>query len=404
MVRQMHAWSELFSTRSRLDLGGDLASILALANADDVISFGGGFPDPETFPGEALADLLRELLASGDPSILQYSPTQGLAGTREFLRAWLLRLEGTDPADSELMVTSGGIDALSLLGRTLIDPGDPVFVEAPTYLGAIMVFRSFRASLTGIPVDDHGLRIDRLEDVLAAGVRPKLLYSIPDHQNPTGVSMSLERRTALVDLARRYGFPVVEDVAYRELGFSDQRLPSLWSLGPDVVVQIGTFSKTFVPGVRLGWAAGPAEVVTELVSAKQLADQCSGALGQHLLAEYGRRGLLDRQILRARALYARRCARMLAALETAMPVGVRWTTPGGGFFSWLTLPEGMDATDLAPAAMARGVAFVPGAPFFPDDRGRNTVRLAFCKVPDEMIEEGVRRLGALFGERANGPR
>jgi len=398
MVQQLEAWSDRFSARSRLDLGGDIASILALANAGDVISFGGGFPDPETFPGTALADLLRDLLSSGDPSVLQYSPTQGLETTRSYLRSRLRAVDGAEPGESELMVTSGGIDALSLLGTAMIDAGDPVIVEAPTYLGAIMVFRSFEAKVGGVPMDHEGLRVEALADLLAEGARPKVLYSIPDHQNPAGVSMSHERRATLIELARRYGFLVIEDVAYRELGFSAERLPSLWSMGPDVVVQIGTFSKTFFPGVRLGWAAGPSELIARLASAKQLADQCSGALGQHLLTEYGRRGLLDAQIERARALYARRCRRMLDALESHMPAEVEWTWPGGGFFCWLTLPESVDAAALAPRAMSRGVAYVPGGSFFPDGSGRNTVRLAFCKVPDDLIDVGVRTLGALFGE------
>jgi 2-aminoadipate transaminase len=398
MVQQLDARAGLFSGRSRLDLGGDLASILALANDKKVISFGGGFPDPETFPGAPLADLLRELLESGDPSVLQYSPTEGLATTRAYLAHRLLSLEGQEPGDGELMVTSGSIDALSLLSRTLVDPGDRVLVEAPTYLGAIMMFRSFEADLRGVRLDEEGLDVDALDRILTDGPTPKLLYTIPDHQNPAGVSLSPDRRAAVVELARHHGILVVEDVAYRELGFSADELPSLWSLGPDVVVQIGTFSKTFFPGVRLGWAVGPADVVSNLVAAKQLADQCAGALGQRLLTEYGRRGLLDQQIAWARSLYARRCERMVAALEREMLAGARWTHPGGGFFCWLTLPEETDTTALAPEALARGVAYVPGAPFFPEGGGQNTARLAFCKVPDDKIDEGVHRLGELFGE------
>lgn len=399
MVRELRARSDVFSRRSRIDLGGDIASILALANATDVISFGGGFPDPETFPGQEVADLLRDLIAANDSSTLQYSPTAGLASTRAYLRRRLLMVDGAEPGEDELMVTSGGIDGLGLLGRTFLDPGDPVVVESPTYLGAIMSFRSFEAHVAGVPMDRDGLRVDALEDLLASGLRPKLVYTIPDHQNPAGVSLSAERRPALVDLARRYGFVIVEDVAYRELGFGEVRLPSLWSMGPDAVVQIGTFSKTFFPGVRLGWAAGPHDVIAGLVSAKQLADQCAGALGQRLVEEYGRRGLLDAQIRRARMLYARRGERMLAALEAGMPPGVEWTRPGGGFFCWVTLPPALDATELAAEALAGGVAYVPGASFFPDGGGNNALRLAFCKTPDELIDQGVQRLGELFAGR-----
>ena len=245
-------------------------------------------------------------------------------------------------------------------------------VEAPTYLGAIQAFRSFEAKLVAVPLDEHGLEVDELERQLASGLRPKLVYTIPDHQNPAGVSLSTERREPLVELARRYGFLIVEDVAYRELGFTDETLPSLWSLGPDVVVQAGTTSKTFFPGVRLGWAAGPADVSAQLVAAKQLTDQCAGALGQRLFEESVRRGWIDEQLVRSRALYERKCERLLAALERSMPDGVRWTQPHGGFFSWLTLPEGADSVELARRAVEQGVGIVPGTLFFPDGRGTDT--------------------------------
>jgi 2-aminoadipate transaminase len=244
-------------------------------------------------------------------------------------------------------------------------------------------------------MDDGGLDVERLEDVLRAGARPKLLYSIPDYQNPMGVSLAAERRPRLVELARRYGFLVIEDVAYRELGFDGVRLPSLWSLGPDTVVQSGTFSKTFFPGVRLGWASGPAPVVEQMTLAKQNTDQCAGALGQRLLEEYGRRGLLEEQAVRARELYGRRCALMLEALDRHVPGEARWTRPTGGFFTWVTFPEGFDTIELANEAMAEKVAVVPGAPFFTDGSGRNTLRLAFSKVDDDVIDEGVRRLAGV---------
>jgi 2-aminoadipate transaminase len=393
--QQLQKWTEAFAMRARGEVGDGIAAVLALAGAKDLISFGGGFPDPATFPGQALAEILAELIASGDASAFQYSPTQGLASVRAYLRERLARLEGLEPSEAELLVTSGGIEGLELLGKSFLDPGDAVIVEAPTYMGAIMAFRSFEANLIGVSMDDEGLRPDELED-LVDGTRAKLLYTIPDHQNPAGVSLSTERRHALVDFARRRGILVIEDVAYRELGFHGEREPSLWSLGPDVVMQIGTFSKTFFPGVRLGWAAGPAEVVAQLTSAKQLTDQCAGALGQRLLEEYGRRGLLDDQVRRACQLYGRRSDLMQAALAQHMPDGVAWTKPRGGFFSWLTLPPSLDSVAMSPAAMAERVAYVPGTFFFPDGRGRNTIRLAFSKVEDADIGEGIRRLGHLL--------
>lgn len=403
ITQRRGGWEDLFATRTRGDVGGGLGSILALSTATDLISFSGGFPDPATFPGPVLAEILGKLIAAGDASAMQYAPTPGLPGPRAFIAERLDKLEGRSPGEAELLITSGAIEALELLSKTFLDPGDLVLVESPTYLGAIMAFRSFQANVVGVPIDDDGLDVEALERRLAGGEVPKILYTIPDHQNPAGVSLSEERRRALVELARRYGFLVVEDVAYRELGFAGDRPTSLWSLAPDAVVQVGTFSKTFFPGIRLGWAAGPEEVVANLVLAKQNTDQCAGALGQRLLEEYGRRGLLEEQNLRSRALYGWRCSVLLDALETHMPEGVAWTQPRGGFFCWLTLSHGIDAVELSERAMAERVAFVPGVPFFADGRGRNNLRLAFSRIDDELIPEGVRRLAALVRRAVKEP-
>jgi len=383
-------------------VGEGLAAILALAGNTEIISFAGGFPDPQTFPGERAATLMQELVSGGDVSALQYAPTQGLPGPLDALATRLEVLQGHGPAADELMVTSGAIEALELVGKSFIDPGDDVVVEGPTYLGAIMAFRSFEAKVVAVAMDEHGLQVDELEQRLDRGLRPKLLYTIPDHQNPAGVSLSLERRQTLVELARHHGFLVVEDVAYRELGFRDDSLPSLWSLAPDVVVQAGTTSKTFFPGVRLGWAAGPSEVVAQLVAAKQNTDQCAGSLGQRLFEEYVRRGWIDEQLTQSRALYQRRCERMMSALERFMSPSATWTKPEGGFFSWLRLPEGIDAIGLAQRALKSGVAVVPGDPFFPDGRGSNNVRLSFSRVDDELIDEGIQRLAALITSEDKG--
>jgi 2-aminoadipate transaminase len=390
-VTQM--WDALFAARTRVGVGGGLAEILALAARTDVISFSGGFPDPETFPAERAVELLQELVSAGDTSAFQYAPTQGLPGPLDVFASRLDSQQGRRPEDVELMITSGGIEALELLGKSFLDAGDLVVVEGPTYLGAIMAFRSFEADVVAVALDEHGLDVDELERRLGEGLRPKLLYTISDHQNPAGVSLSAERREPLVELARRYGFLVVEDVAYRELGYEDDAPPSLWSLAPDIVLQAGTTSKTFFPGVRLGWAAGPADVIAQLVTAKQNTDQCAGALGQRLFEEYARRGWLDEQLVRSRALYRRRCERLMAALERSMPPAVSWTRPHGGFYSWLTLPG--DAADFARRAAERGVAVVPGAPFFPDGRGTDNVRLSFSKVDDELIDEAIERLAPL---------
>jgi 2-aminoadipate transaminase len=398
VVQGARRWSELFAARTRADVGGGILEILALAGDTELIPFAGGFPDPSTFPLEQVAELLEDVVASGDAGAFQYAPTRGLPGALDALAARLEALQGRRPEDAELMITSGGIEALELISKSFLDEGDAVVVEGPTYLGAIMAFRSFEAAVAAVALDEEGLDVAALAAELERGLRPKLLYTIPDHQNPAGVSLSTERRRELVELARRHGFLVVEDVAYRELGFADEALPSLWSLAPDVVVQVGTTSKTFFPGVRLGWAAGPAEIVAQLVVAKQNTDQCAAALGQRLFEEYARRGALDGQLERSRALYRRRCERLLAALEREMPADVAWTRPHGGFFTWLTLPDGVDATTFARRAAAVGVAVVPGTPFYPDGRGDVNLRLSFSRVDDELIDVGVERLAALVEE------
>jgi 2-aminoadipate transaminase len=389
-------WTARFARRTGTLGGGEITAILALAGATDVITFSGGFPDPWTFPAGLLAGIAERVISTDPAVALQYSPSEGLPGLRDYLSGRIGALEGRRPGGDELMVTSGGIDCIELLAKSVIDPGDPVAVEAPTYLGAIMGFRGYEADLRPIPVDGDGMRVDVLAGLLDGGLRPKVIYTIPDYQNPTGLSMSGERRHALIDLARHYGFLVLEDVAYRELGFGGEQPPSLWSLAPDVVLQAGTFSKTFFPGVRLGWAAGPGEVVRQLGVAKQNSDQCAGALGQRMLEEYGRGGHLDRQITLSRQLYTRRAALTAEALAAHMPDGATWTTAHGGFYTWLTVPDGVDTVSLSPAAAERKVAYVPGRPFYPHDAGASQLRLAYSRVADDLIDEGIRRLGDLI--------
>jgi 2-aminoadipate transaminase len=393
---ELRDWTSSFARRTQTLGGGEITAILALAGATDVITFSGGFPDPETFPRDVLGEIAGRLVAEDAAVALQYSPSEGLEGLRDYLSGRLESLQGERPGPGELMITSGGIDCLELVAKSMVDAGDAAVVEEPTYLGAIMAFRGYEADLRGVPMDDDGMRVDLLADLLGAGLRPKVLYTIPDHQNPTGLSLAADRRIALVKLARRYGFLILEDVAYRELGFAELAPPSLWSMAPDVVVQAGTFSKTFFPGVRLGWAAGPREVIAQLVTAKQNSDQCSGALGQRMLEEYGRAGHLDHQLVASRALYERRARVTGQALAAHMPEGTSWTTPRGGFFTWLTAPDGLDTVALSPAARARKVAYVPGRPFYSGTGGTAQLRLAYSRVEDHLIDEGARRLGGLI--------
>jgi 2-aminoadipate transaminase len=389
-------WDDRLARRTHALGGSEITAILSLAGATDVITFSGGFPEPSLFQTPVLADIAARLIADEPGVALQYAATEGLASVRAYVAGRLAAAEGRTPAAAELMITSGGIDCMELLAKSYIDPGDVVVVESPTYLGGLMAFRGYEADVRAVPLDDNGMRVDVLADLLAGGLRPKIVYTIPDYQNPTGLSLSAERRRELVDLARRYGFLILEDVAYRELGFDGGPAapPSMWSLAPDVVLQAGTFSKIFSPGFRMGWAAGPADVVGRLVIAKQNSDQCAGALGQRMMEEYGRGGHMDRQIAASRELYARRAGLTTEALAAHMPDGASWTTPAGGFYVWLTCPDGVDTVALAAAARARKVAYVPGRPFYLDDAGvgGNQIRLAYCRVADDLIDEGIRRI------------
>ncbi len=393
----MTRWNEYFANRTAALDGAALSSILRLSGPTGMVNLSGGFPDPSTFRIDLLSDLAQTTLIDEGPISLQYSPTEGLPMLREIL---LQRQHasvassgvGTPVRSDELLITSGGIDGLELVVKSFINPGDLIITEAPTYLGALSAFYGFEAHVLAIELDDEGLSIERLEMELVGGARPKLLYVISDHQNPTGASLSSDRRTELVALARHYHFLIIEDVAYRELSFSGETVPSLYDLAPDTVVQLGTFSKTFSPGVRLGWAFGPAEIIAQMAIAKQNSDQCAGSLGQVLLSHFFTSGAYEPRQVEARALYQHRASVMLDALDRSMTTKATWTRPQGGFFIWLTLPPTVSTSRLLESSLAAGIAYVPGKPFYPDERGDNELRLSFSRASDEEISLGIERL------------
>lgn len=374
----------------------ELTAILA-GSPEGVLSLAGGFPNPATFP----AELLDEIVARVEPGVaLQYAPCEGLPSVREYLIERQEEVQGVAPSFDELMVTSGGMECIALACQSLIDPGDTVAVEGPTYLGALMAFERYEAEIEAIAMDEDGLVVEALEERLEGGLRPKLLYVIPEFQNPTGRTLPLARRTALVELCRRHGVLILEDVAYRELSFGGDPPPSLWSLAPDVVVQAGTFSKLFAPGVRMGWATGPREVIAQLAAAKQTTDQCSGALGQKLVEAYGRGGHFARRLPAARELYGSHWRAMDRALRDHMPAGCTWSSPAGGFFSWLRVPEAIDTVALRPLALEGGVSYVPGAPFYAGDGGRDELRLSFSYLSQQELATAVERLAAVIANAA----
>jgi 2-aminoadipate transaminase len=393
----MADFSGLFAQRVADRGDAEITAILA-GVPPGVLSVTGGFPNPETFPTEQLDELVAQILRDDAAVALQYAPSEGLPSVREFLVERQEQLQGRRPETVELIVTSGGMECLTLTCQALLDPGDAIVVEAPTYLGALMAFRGYGPEIHSVPMDEHGMLVDALAERLDGGLRPKFVYVIPEFQNPSGRTLTLERREALVALCRRHGVLILEDVAYREISFDGSALPSLWSLAPDVVVQAGTFSKIFCPGVRLGWAVGPSEVVAQLGAAKQTTDQCAGALGQRLVEAYGRAGHFERQIPVARELYGSHWRTVERALREHLPEGCTWSVPTGGFFTWLTLPEHVDAIAMRGAAIEAGVAYVAGAPFYAGEQGRNELRLSFSFLPEGELAVAVQRLGGVIAD------
>lgn len=393
----MADFSALFAQRVADRGDAEITAILA-GVPPGVLSVTGGFPNPQTFPAGELEELVAQILRDDAAVSLQYAPSEGLPGVREFLVDRQEQLQARRPDVAELIVTSGGMECLTLTCQALLDPGDDIVVEAPTYLGALMAFRGYGPNINAIGMDDDGMLVDVLAERLDGGLRPKFVYVIPEYQNPSGRTLALPRREALVELCRRHGVLILEDVAYREISFDGTALPSLWTLAPDIVVQAGTFSKIFCPGVRLGWAVGPREVIAQLGSAKQTTDQCAGALGQRLVEAYGRAGHFERNIPAARELYGSHWRTVERALRDHLPDGCAWSVPAGGFFTWLTLPEHVDTIAMRAAAIEAGVAYVAGAPFYAGDAGRNELRLSFSYLPQDELGEAVQRLSGVIAD------
>ncbi len=385
-----------------------IRELLKVIEQPGVISFAGGLPAPECFPAEEIGLAAERVLAREAGRVLQYGPTEGFPPLRDFLIE-LMRGRGLPVGLANLLVTSGSQQALDIIAKLLVDPGDLVVVEDPTYVGALQAFRPYRPTFATLPMDDQGLRVDALERLLAGlaaeGRRPKFLYTVASFQNPTGVTLSAERRRALIELAARHELPIVEDDPYGELRYSGEAPPLLAALdierwgAPRHVLYLSTFSKLLVPGLRVGWAVAPEPLLRRMVQVKQGLDLHTSSLAQAIAYETCREGLLARQIPRICAVYQARRDAMLEALERYMPVGTRWTRPDGGMFLWITLPEGYNTTELLKVALEQQrVAFVPGGAFHANGGGENTMRLNFSYSPPEQIAEGVRRLALVLGQ------
>lgn len=384
-------WPRLLALRDEED--PILGTVAALASRADVISFAGGVPAPESYPADAFRAILAEAFDAGGPALLQYSPPEGLSSLRRVL-AERMAMRGMPVPASNVIVCAGSQQGLYLIARALVEPDDVVVVEAPTYVGALQVFRSVGARIIAVPTDQHGMDVERLAEVIRRR-SVKLIYTLPTFQNPTGATMPLARRERLLALARRHGIAVVEDDPYGEIRYEVERVPSLLELDHgkgSPVIYLSTFSKVLFPGFRLGWVAAPNPVIERLAWVKALVDLDTNPLVQWSVAEFVRRGMLDEHVQRLRELYPKRRDRMMAALERQLGDALPAREPGGGFYVWGRLANGLRARDVLTEAESAGVAFVPGEVFHTDGGGRSGLRLAFSAVALDEIDEGVERL------------
>jgi len=395
-------WGSRFAQRTQRIRASMIRELLKLTEKPDIISFAGGLPAPEVFPVEEVRAATDRVLTEHGTTALQYTTTEGYRPLRELLVRHMARY-GVTVGPENVLVTSGSQQALDLVGKLLINPGDRVLTEAPTYLGALQAFNAYQADYLPVPIDDDGMDVDALEDKLRAG--PKFIYALPNFQNPTGVTLSLSRRRRLVERAAHYGIPIVEDDPYGQLRYEGEHLPPLVKIDAELhgcgggeraftgnVLYMSTLSKTLAPGLRIAWVVAPETVITKLVQIKQGADLHSSTFCQYVAYEVAKGGFLDKHVRRIRTVYGERRDAMLSALDRHAPPGVRWTRPGGGLFLWATLPEGFDTMKLLDEAIAEKVAFVPGAAFYPCGGGERTMRLNFSYAAPDVIEEGIKRL------------
>jgi 2-aminoadipate transaminase len=378
----------------------DIREILKVTALPDVISLAGGLPAPELFPVDDYRRAFEWVLESDGAQALQYGPSEGYRPLRAMI-ATRLNAAGVRCDANDVLITNGSQQALDLIGKIFLNPGDAVMLENPTYLGALQAFNQYQATYVAVPMDDDGMQVDEVERLLASSDRPiKFIYALPNFQNPTGRSLSLERRKRLVQVASAYGVPIVEDDPYGELRFEGEHLPSLKSLDADgTVIYLGTFSKILAPGFRLGWIVASAEAMEALLHGKQPSDLHTGMAQQMATYQVGKDGFIDRHVEHIKDFYRERRDVMLLAIQEHFPSDARFTRPAGGLFVWAELPLHIDTRELLLDAVQEKVAFVPGQGFHPDGSGRNTMRLNFSNVPPDQLREGIRRLGLSIQRR-----
>ena len=401
-------WNHRYAQRMQRMGSSAIRELLKLTQRPEVISFAGGLPAPELFPIERFKQATEKVLSDQGSASLQYSTTEGYVPLRELILDKMAQY-GIQAELDNVLITSGSQQALDMIGKVLLNPGDLILTEKPTYLGALQAWRAYQADYTTVPVDENGICTSKLEEALCGG--PKFMYILPNFQNPGGVTLSLERRLELIKIADRYGVPIIEDDPYGELRFEGEHIPPLVVLDAERlngrnsqgyfkgnVIYLSTFSKTLAPGLRLGWMVAPKDVVQHCVTAKQGMDLHTSTFNQMVAYEVARDGFIKEHVRKIREVYQERRDVMLTAMEKHFPYGVSWTNPQGGLFLWATLPEEIDTTPLLQKAVKNNVAFVPGSTFYPDGDGRNTMRLNFSNAQPEQIEIGIQRLGEVLTE------
>lgn len=396
-------WEYRYAQRTQRMKSSAIRELLKFAERPDVISFAGGMPAPEVFPIEQFKEACIKVLDENGPASLQYGSTDGYLPLREMIARHTGRY-GINVTADNILITSGSQQALDLIGMIFINPGDRILVESPTYVGAIQAWRAYGAEFIPVPFDEHGMRTDELEARLRAG--PKFIYVLPNFQNPTGVTLSYERRLKLIELADRYGVPIVEDDPYGQLRYEGEHLPAISVLDSQTrtqndsyvgnVIYLSTFSKTLAPGIRLAWVIAPPEIITKLMLAKQGADLHTSTFNQMVAHEVAKGGFLNEHVKHIRKVYKERRDVMIETLAEHMPPGVIWTKPEGGLFLWATAPKCVDCQDLFEDAVKEKVAFVPGFSFYAEGGGYNSMRLNFSNADPEHINEGIARLARVM--------
>lgn len=386
---------ELYAGRTAGMSASEVRALFAVASRPEIVSFAGGMPFVAALPTDDILAVVSEALERHGSTTLQYAGGQGHLELRERLIP-VMADEGVEADPHDLVITTGAQQALDMIGKIFVDPGDLIAVEAPAYVGALTAFGAYEPRYLQIDLDADGMIVDQLEEALVRGERPKFVYTVPNFGNPAGVTMSLARREQLIALCREAGIPIIEDNPYGLLRFEGDPLPCLRTMDPENVIYLGTVSKVFSPGVRVGWALAEQSVVQRLILAKEAADLCGSSFTMLVTERYFAGDRWRQNLATFVNLYRLRRDAMLEALPERFPSDAAWTTPSGGFYVWVTLPGWVDTQAMLAAAVERRVAYVPGTAFYPDGRGRNQMRLAFCHPTEDRVREGISRLGALL--------